>query len=276
MAPTSATPPPSSSSSSSPTYTSFAEISGAALKRQNDVLEIINFVKWQEGNLFLLIPPTHHLVDSAFKVIKSVAKEKGLYTERHRLLKDEVESYIPKLTRQAGGYYVCIATSRLLAKASIEAERIRRKDIKQSVSSRKQEITKTIVSTTNISSASTLKKHQTSTPESNTHPIQRHSPQNDSSFLPINVVDDQIEALLQCKPTDIAHTINSPPVPEALQVEFDDTITAAALTSSPLSPLSPPLPLWNPSKECDFSTAATTAGSKRKLCFEKEIENEIG
>lgn len=111
------------------------DISTSALQRQNDIFEIISKVKWSEGNLYLLIPPTHHLIDVAFQEVKRFANSKGLYTERYRLTKEEVKAYIPTIKRKVGVYYVCIANSEAMAKASIEAVRHPRGDNKYSTSS---------------------------------------------------------------------------------------------------------------------------------------------
>lgn len=95
-------------------------------RKKNDVINLINKVKWEEGRLYLLISPSHHLIDTAFRDVKSYAKNKGLSTERYRLSKDEVESYSPKITSKTGRYYVCIASDSALAKITIKAERLRR------------------------------------------------------------------------------------------------------------------------------------------------------
>ena len=115
----------SSDSTVAPCYTEFDKISKAAQDRQNDVIDIVSKIEWQNGKLYLLIPPTHHLVDIAFHYIKRSIEEKGLVIERSRLLENEVEIYRPKINRKGGGYFVCIAADRGLAKEAIRQERFK-------------------------------------------------------------------------------------------------------------------------------------------------------
>lgn len=81
---------PSSSSPLPPCYDKFGAISKAALKKQEDVIDLVNKIPWNDEHLYLVIPPTHHLVDIAYYNIKRILHEKGLKMERSRLSRKEV------------------------------------------------------------------------------------------------------------------------------------------------------------------------------------------
>jgi hypothetical protein len=243
-----------STPSSTTSSTTFGEISASALHRQNDVIDIINKVRWNEGNLFLLIPPTHHLVDIAYKNIKQYAQDKGLSTERYRLSDQEVSSYTPTITRKAGGYYVCIATDKMLAKATIEAERIRRKDRKKlpppAESELKLSASIPFVKSPAISdishaieASSSLKElpaaAEASTPLSSTGPAESSAPSSLSSFpsvtptafaAPNSTENNEIEAILQFDRLTDMDSI----YPDATDLPSLPTIPPPAVFSLPL------------------------------------------
>ena len=102
------------SASSAVDRTNFNPISKAALQRLEEIKKMINTHEWKE-NTAIVIPPSFHLVDAAFRIVRNVVIEKKLFIARRKLNEEELRNLVPKASNKYGVFFMVIATSKLLA-----------------------------------------------------------------------------------------------------------------------------------------------------------------
>ena len=92
----------------------FNPISKAALQRLDEIKRMLDSQEWKD-NTAIVVPPSFHLVDAAFRIVRGLVIEKKLFLARKKLTEDELRNLVQKASNKYGVFFMVIATSKLLA-----------------------------------------------------------------------------------------------------------------------------------------------------------------
>ena len=100
----------------------FNPISKAATQRLEEIKKMITDNDWKDNSV-VVVPPSFHMVDAAYRVIRGLVVEKKLFMARQKLTEEEHMHLVPKATNKCGVYFMVIGTSKALANHVLNMER---------------------------------------------------------------------------------------------------------------------------------------------------------